>query len=197
MECPFESQYTRLCTNTPWPCMVVSGRGMFVEIISAVNNESHNNPFPLFSLSQSPAFIPFCSFINYVTSSIHPHYFSPFHLYLLFPPLSSSLAVLSLLSPSSQSPPFPSILPLVFLDLCSPKGSAPPQPRRLPGDGGQQEAGGQCSGSRRQQLRLRKLHDIQRHGALLCPTVLGTPSILQWLSLLTQPNCYHGQRAAT
>lgn len=60
-----------------------------MEIISAVNNESHNNPFPLFSLSQSPAFVPFCSFINYVTSSIHPHYFSPFHLYLLFSLLSS------------------------------------------------------------------------------------------------------------
>ncbi|GLD73408.1 double-stranded RNA-binding protein Staufen homolog 2, partial [Lates japonicus] len=79
----------------------------------------------------------------------------------------------------------------------SPERSSSPQPRRLPGDGGQQEAGGQCFGPRwRQRRRLCQLHNTQRHGALLCPATPRTPSILQQHSLLTQPNGYHGQGAA-
>ncbi len=86
----------------------------------------------------------------------------------------------------SPSLPFTSI-------SSSPEGSPPPQPRRLPGDGGQQEAGGQPSGPQRQQHRLSQLHDIQRHGSLLCPAAPRTPTILQRFSLVTQPNSYHGQ----
>lgn len=116
------------------------------------------------------------------TDHIHTFHFYSFTLFV---------TVYSSLCCHSTSP---SIFLYVFLDFCSTKGSSPPHPRHLPGDGGQQEAGGQCSKSMRQQWQLCELHGIQRHGALLCCAAPSTPSILQWLSLLTQPNCYHGQR---
>lgn len=62
--------HTHKCTNTHWPCMVVSGRGINVEMISMVNNERLNNLFP-FSLL--PTFL--LVFILFITLS----YFDPFH----------------------------------------------------------------------------------------------------------------------
>lgn len=110
--------------------------------------------------------------------------------FILYIPLSSFHNCFFLISSQSSPSPF------FFFDLCSTKRSSPPQPRYLPGDGGQQEAGGQRSKFWGQQWELCKLHALQRHGALLCPTATRTPPILQRLSLLTQPNRDHGQRTA-
>lgn len=138
-----------------------------------------------FLSSLSPNLLPLSlsnPFINHVNNTISIYSFSPPLLIIL---------IYSFTHPSIQLSLPPPLLP----PLSSPEGSAPPQPRRLPGDGGQQEAGGQRCRPRRQQ-RLHQLHDIQRHGALLCPAAPRTPSILQRLSLFTQPNRHHGQGAA-
>lgn len=74
--------------------MVVSGKGMIVNNIFVFTNKNHNNPL-LFSLSQSPTFVSFCSLVTYMTSSTlflpipslptHPLFF-----FFLFTPICSS-----------------------------------------------------------------------------------------------------------